>query len=57
METDQRTASADLDFCDLRNERIRALLGVEFRPWDVSLRDCVESLLAVAGVQPKRQPG
>ena len=45
------------DGCDLRNERIRALLGVEFRPWDVSLRDCVESLLAVAGVQPKRQPG
>ncbi|MES2714650.1 MAG: NAD-dependent epimerase/dehydratase family protein [Pseudomonadota bacterium] len=43
--------------CDLRNERIRALLGVSFRPLDESLRDCVESLLAVAGVQPRRRPG
>ena len=43
------------DGCDLRNDRIRALLGVEFRPWEVSLRDCVESLLAVAGVQPQRR--
>ncbi len=43
--------------CDLRNERIRALLGVSFRPLDESLRDCVESLLAVAGVQPRRRAG
>jgi len=43
--------------CDLRNERIRTLLGVDFRPWDVSLRDCVESLLSVGGVQPRRRPG
>jgi hypothetical protein len=41
--------------CDLRNERIRSLLGVGFRPWDESLRDCVESLIAVAGVQPRRK--
>jgi hypothetical protein len=41
--------------CDLRNERIRARLGVSFRPWDESLRDCVESLIAVAGVQPRRK--
>lgn len=42
--------------CDLRNERIRAVLGVSFRPWDESLRDCVESLIAVAGV-PWRRAG
>lgn len=40
--------------CDLRNERIRAVLGVGFRPWDESLRDCVESLITVAGVQWRR---
>ena len=43
--------------CDLRNERIRALLGLEFRPWDTSLRDCVESLLSVGGVLPRRRAG
>lgn len=43
--------------CDLRNERIRSVLGVTFRPWDESLRDCVESLIAVAGVQPRRRAG
>ena len=40
--------------CDLRNDRIRAVTGVEFRPFDESLRDCVESLLAVANVPPRR---
>ena len=44
------------DGCDLRNERIRATLGVSFRPWDESLRDCVESLIAVGGVVPRRKP-
>ncbi|MBD3649417.1 MAG: NAD-dependent epimerase/dehydratase family protein [Pseudomonadales bacterium] len=39
--------------CDLRNDRIRAVTGVEFRPLDTSIRDCVESLLAIAKVQPK----
>jgi nucleoside-diphosphate-sugar epimerase len=43
--------------CDLRNERIRARLGISFRPLDESLRDCVESLLSVAKVSPKRRPG
>jgi nucleoside-diphosphate-sugar epimerase len=43
--------------CDLRNDRIRALTGIEFRPLDVSIRDCVESLLSVAGVVPKRRAG
>jgi dihydroflavonol-4-reductase len=40
---------------DLRNERIRAVTGVKFRPMDESIRDCVESLLAVAKVKPKRR--
>jgi nucleoside-diphosphate-sugar epimerase len=39
--------------CELRNERIRNTLGMEFRPLDTSLRDCVESLLSVGQVQPK----
>ena len=40
--------------CELRNDRIRETLGMEFRPLDVSIRDCVESLLSVAGVEPVR---
>ena len=39
--------------CDLRNDRVRAVTGVRFRPFDESLRDCVESLLAVGQVQPR----
>jgi nucleoside-diphosphate-sugar epimerase len=38
---------------DLRNDRIRAVTDVTFRPLDDSIRDCVESLLSVAGVKPK----
>lgn len=38
--------------CDLRNDRIRAVIPIEFRPLDDSIRDCVESLLSVAGVEP-----
>jgi nucleoside-diphosphate-sugar epimerase len=41
---------------ELRNDRIRAATGVSFRPLDESIRDCVESLLAVAGTQPVRRP-
>jgi nucleoside-diphosphate-sugar epimerase len=41
--------------CILRNDRIRAATPVTFRPLDDSIRDCVESLLAVAGVEPKRR--
>ena len=41
---------------ELRNERMRAATGVEFRPLDDSIRDCVESLIAVAGVKVKRRP-
>ena len=38
--------------CDLRNERMRAVTGVTFRPFEESLRDCVESLLTVTGIEP-----
>ncbi len=41
--------------CELRNDRIRAVTPVVFRPFDESLRDCVESLIAVAGVIPKQR--
>jgi len=40
---------------DLRNDRMRAATGIEFRPLDDSIRDCVESLLAIAKVQVKRR--
>ncbi len=43
--------------CELRNDRIRNLLGIEFRPLDASIRDCVESLLSVAGVEPLVREG
>ncbi len=43
--------------CELRNDRIRAALPITFRPLDDSIRDCVESLLAVGGVAPSRRPG
>ena len=38
--------------CDLRNDRIKAVVGLDFRPFDVSLRDCVESLLSIAHIKP-----
>jgi nucleoside-diphosphate-sugar epimerase len=37
---------------ELRNDRIRSAVPITFRPFDDSLRDCVESLIAVAGVRP-----
>ena len=39
--------------CVLRNDRIRSLLSIDFRPLDDSIRDCVESLLAVGNVIPQ----
>ena len=39
----------------LRNDRIRAAVPITFRPLDDSIRDCVESLLAVAHVVPNRR--
>ena len=41
--------------CILRNDRIRAATPVTFRPLDDSVRDCVESLIAIAGVEPARR--
>ena len=41
--------------CDLRNERMLAVTGLPFRPLDTSLRDCVESLISIGGVQPRRR--
>lgn len=43
--------------CDLRNDRIRAVTNVRFRALDESIRDCVESLLAIGRVQPKLRAG
>ena len=40
----------------LRNDRIRAAVPISFRPLDDSVRDCVEALMAIAGVEPNRRP-
>jgi nucleoside-diphosphate-sugar epimerase len=42
---------------EIRNDRIRAATGVSFRSLDESIRDCVESLIAIGGVKPKRRAG
>lgn len=42
--------------CELRNDRIRAVTTVNFRPLDDSIRDCVESLLAIGKVKPRLKP-
>lgn len=42
--------------CELRNDRIRAVTTVKFRPLDDSIRDCVESLLAIGKVKPRLKP-
>ena len=41
--------------CDLRNDRIKEVTTVQFRSLDTSIRDCVESLIAVAGVDYVRR--
>jgi nucleoside-diphosphate-sugar epimerase len=43
--------------CELRNDRIRSVVPITFRPLDESIRDCVESLLSVAGVKPALREG
>jgi hypothetical protein len=43
------------DGLQLRNDRIRSAVPIEFRPLDDSIRDCVESLLAIAHVVPSRR--
>lgn len=40
---------------ELRNARVREATGVSFRPLDDSIRDCVESLISVAKVEPVRK--
>ncbi len=40
-----------------RNDRMKEVTGIEFRPFDTSLRDCVESLLTVGEVEPKLKEG
>lgn len=42
---------------ELRNDRIRSVVPITFRPFEDSLRDCVESLVAIAGIEPSRRPG
>ncbi len=43
--------------CELRNDRIRAIMPIHFRPMDESIRDCVESLISVAGVSVQKHKG
>jgi len=42
---------------ELRNDRIRSVVPITFRPLDESIRDCVESLMTVAKVKPKLKAG
>lgn len=42
---------------ELRNDRIRAVTGMSFRSLDESIVDCVESLMSIGGVQPRRRQG
>jgi nucleoside-diphosphate-sugar epimerase len=39
--------------CKLQNRRICETVGIIFRPLEESLRDCVQSLITVAGVSPR----
>ncbi len=41
--------------CELRNERIRSVTPIVFRPFGESLRDCVESLITVGGVEVQKK--
>ena len=40
---------------DLRNQRMVELTGIQFRSFDESLRDCAESLIAIAGTKVLRE--
>jgi|TARA_B110000438_G_C15736042_1_gene616382 nucleoside-diphosphate-sugar epimerase len=42
---------------ELRNDRIRSVVPITFRPLDESIRDCVESLITVAKVKPQLKAG
>ncbi len=60
--TPERLKSREQEFrgiwagLELRNDRIKAVVPITFRPLDDSIRDCVESLMAVAGAEPRRRP-
>lgn len=41
--------------CELRNDRMRAIMPIRFRPMDESIRDCVESLISVASVEVRKR--
>ncbi|MCP5178866.1 MAG: NAD-dependent epimerase/dehydratase family protein [Pseudomonadales bacterium] len=43
--------------CELRNDRIRAILPIRFRSMDESIRDCVESLISIAAVKVATRQG
>ena len=43
--------------CVLRNDRTRQAVPITFRSLDDSIRDCVESLLSIGGVEPSRRAG
>jgi nucleoside-diphosphate-sugar epimerase len=51
-EAEFRAIWAGLTLC---NDKIRAAVPVTFRPLDDSIRDCVESLLAIGQVVPRRR--
>lgn len=40
---------------ELRNDRMLSVVPITFRPMDESIRDCVESLISVAGVTVQRR--
>jgi nucleoside-diphosphate-sugar epimerase len=40
---------------ELRNDRILSVLPIRFRPMDESIRDCVESLVCIAGVKVRQR--
>lgn len=43
--------------CELRNDRMRETTGITFRSLDDSTRDCVESLISVANIRPRKKAG
>jgi bifunctional dihydroflavonol 4-reductase/flavanone 4-reductase len=57
LQAREATFRANWAHADLRNDRIKAVTGLDFRPFDESLRDCVESLLSLAEVPVLRCDG
>lgn len=40
---------------ELRNDRIKSILPIQFRTMDESIRDCVESLISIAGITVRQR--